>query len=73
MSKLKQKIEKLKFQKKLKKLYVLNQKNINKVNDNLIKIMADPELLLHAYEHIQVNKRFLTLETGCRNIINEFN
>ena len=34
-----------KFEQKLENLYILNQKDINKVNDNLIKIISDPELL----------------------------
>ena len=73
MSKLEQKIEKLEFKKKLEKLYILNQKNVNKINDNLIKIVADPGLLLHAYGSIQANKRSLTPRISSKDTINEFN
>jgi retron-type reverse transcriptase len=73
MSKLKQKIEKLELKKKLEKLYILNQKNINKINDNLIKIVADSELLLHAYGNIQANKGSLTPGTDPKDTADGFN
>ena len=73
MSKLKQKIEKLELERKLDKLYILNQKNINKINDNLIKIVADPELLLHAYGNIQANKGSLTSGTDPKDTADGFN
>lgn len=73
MSKLKQKIEKLELKKKLEKLYMLNQKNINKINDNLIKIVADSELLLHAYGNIQANKGSLTPGTDPKDTADGFN
>ena len=73
MSKLKQKIEKLELERKLEKLYILNQKNINKINDNLIKIVADPELLLHAYGNIQANKGSLTPGTDSKDTADGFN
>jgi RNA-directed DNA polymerase len=73
MSKLEQKIEKLKFKKKLEKLYILNQKNISKINDNLIKIVADPELLLYAYGNIQANKGSLTPGINPKDTVDGFN
>jgi retron-type reverse transcriptase len=73
MSKLEQKIEKLKLKKKLEKLYILNQKNMNKINDNLIKIVADSELLLHAYGNIQANKGSLTPGTDPKDTADGFN
>ena len=70
---MKQKIEKLELKKKLEKLYILNQKNINKINDNLIKIVADSELLLHAYGNIQANKGSLTPGTDPKDTADGFN
>ena len=63
----------LKFEQKLENLYILNQKDINKVNDNLIKIVADPELLLHAYGNIQGNKGSLTPGIDLKDTVDGFN
>jgi group II intron reverse transcriptase/maturase len=63
----------LKFEQKLENLYILNQKDINKVNDNLIKIVADPELLLHAYGNIQGNKGSLTPGVDLKDTVDGFN
>lgn len=63
----------LEFKQKLEKLYILNQKNINKVNDNLIKIVSDPELLLHAYSNIQTNKESLTPGVDPKDTVCGFN
>ena len=73
MFKLEQKIEKPEIQEKLYKLYILNQKDINKINDNLIKLVADPELLLYAYENIKSNKGSLTSGTDSKDTVDGFN
>lgn len=52
--------EKKLLENKLIKLYKLNLKNPKKVNDNLIKIVANHHLILMAYESIQGNKGSLT-------------
>lgn len=63
----------LKFKQKLENLYILNQKNINRVNDKLIKIVSDPELLLHAYSNIQGNKRSSTTGGDPKDTVDGFN
>lgn len=40
----------------LKKLYRLNRQNIKKTNNNLIKLVASPDLILSSYEKIKKNK-----------------
>lgn len=39
----------------LNTLYKLNKKNLNKKNDNLIKIISDPDVLSTAYENLKSN------------------
>ena len=41
---------------KLKKLFLLNKKNLRKINDNLFKILIDSDLIIQAYDKIQRNK-----------------
>lgn len=72
MSKLKQKIRKFEFKKNLEKLYILNKKNINKINDNLIKIVANFNLLLHVYNQIRATKKSLTPKTDPKDIVDGF-
>lgn len=45
---------------KLIKLFELNKTHINKINDNLIKIVADPKLIMSVYCKLKTNKRFMT-------------
>jgi group II intron reverse transcriptase/maturase len=45
---------------KLQKLYSLNKENPNKVNDNLMKFVANEELLFTAYEKLKANKGSMT-------------
>lgn len=44
----------------LQEIYRMNKEDIRKVNNNLIKIVADPEILLIAYEKIRKNKGAFT-------------
>lgn len=46
---------------KLDKLYKINKKNPEKINDNLIKLVADTENLYNAYENLKKNSGILTL------------
>lgn len=48
---------------KLDKIYELNKKNTKKINDNLIKLIADTENLYNAYENLKTNKGLLTKGT----------
>lgn len=48
---------------KLIKLFELNKKDINKINDNLMKIVADPKLIASVYRKLKTNKRFMTKGT----------
>ena len=45
-----------KIKKDLGKLFELNKKNIHKKNDNLIKFITNPALIVEAYDKIQKNK-----------------
>jgi len=47
----------------LKKIFELNQKNPNRINDNLIKLVADVELLQSAYNKLKSNKGSMTKGT----------
>ena len=47
----------------LKKLFELNQSNPNRINDNLIKLVADVELLQSAYNKLKSNKGSMTKGT----------
>jgi hypothetical protein len=49
-----------KIKEKLLKLYSLNKENPRKVNDNLIKLVADEELIFTAYEKLKTNKGSMT-------------
>lgn len=57
---------------KLIKLFELNKKYINKINDNLIKIVADPEFILSAYHKLKTNKRFMAKGTE-RDTVDDIN
>ena len=48
---------------KLQKLYLLNEKNPQKVNDNLMGLIADEELILTSYKKLRTDKRSMTLAT----------
>ncbi len=48
---------------KLQKLYLLNKKNFYKVNDNLMKLVADEELILISYKKLRTNKEPTTPDT----------
>lgn len=61
------------FEKKLQKLFQLNQQNPKKVNDNLIKILADPELILIAYGNLQTNRGSLTKGVDPNDTVYGFN
>jgi hypothetical protein len=50
---------------KLKKLFELNKSDLKKKNDNLIKIIADPQFIKSAYAKIRKNKSEVIL--GCYN------
>lgn len=58
---------------KLEKLYTINKKNPKKINDNLIKLVADKELILSAYEKVQLDKRAMTAGTDDKDIVEGFN
>lgn len=45
---------------KLQKLYLLNEENPDKVNDNLMKFVANEELIFTAYEKLRTNKGSMT-------------
>jgi group II intron reverse transcriptase/maturase len=45
---------------KLQKLYLLNQQNPCKINDNLMKLVANEELIFTAYEKLKANKGSMT-------------
>jgi len=47
----------------LKKLFELNQQNPNRINNNLIKLVADTELLQSAYDKLKKNKGSMTKGT----------
>lgn len=47
----------------LKKLFKLNQNNPNRINNNLIKLVADVELLQSAYNKLKSNKGSMTKGT----------
>lgn len=64
---------KKKFEKKLEKIYVLNKKNPKKKNNNLTKILLDPDLLFTVYESYQRNRRILIKGVHFKNTINYFN
>merc|ERR1712014_333577 len=49
---------------KLKQLYSFNKKNLNKVNNNLINIICDPDLLHTAYYKLKKNKGSMTVGTN---------
>ena len=57
---------------KLIKLYKLNLKNPKKVNNNLIKMVANHHLILIAYKNIQGNKRSLTKSVDEYNPVDRF-
>jgi group II intron reverse transcriptase/maturase len=48
---------------KLNKLWVLNQENPEKINDNLIKLTADIDMIWNAYQKIKKNKGSMTQGT----------
>lgn len=48
----KQKKEYSSVTKKLKKLFELNKKDLEKKNDNLIKIIVDPQFIKSTYDKI---------------------
>jgi group II intron reverse transcriptase/maturase len=58
---------------KLKKLYNLNKTNSERINDNLTKMVADPELLFHAYGKIQANIGALTVGVDPNDTADGFN
>jgi retron-type reverse transcriptase len=45
---------------KLQKLYLLNKENPKKINDNLMKLVANEELIFTAYEKLRTNKGSMT-------------
>jgi retron-type reverse transcriptase len=47
----------------LNKFYFKNKSNPEKLNDNLLKIVADPQLLLSAYHKLKANKGSMTMGT----------
>jgi retron-type reverse transcriptase len=49
---------------KLNQLYSFNKKDLNKVNNNLIKIICDPDLLHTAYYKLKKNKGSMTVGTN---------
>lgn len=61
------------LEQKLKKIFILNKKDPEKKNDNLIKIVANPVLLITAYENIQSNKGFFTKEIDPQDVVDGFN
>lgn len=58
---------------KIRKLMKLNQQNTKKTNDNLIKIIANPTLLITAYGNIQTNKGALSEGTDPSDTVDGFN
>jgi group II intron reverse transcriptase/maturase len=54
--KLKKLNEKVKIQRILRNLYELNSKDLNRKNDNLIKLIANEELILSSYNKLKKNK-----------------
>ena len=47
----------------LNKLYQLNKNNPNKINNNLISIVSDPEILASAYHKLKTNQGSMTTGT----------
>lgn len=54
------------------KLYKLNKKKPKKMNDNLIKLVADKELILSVSRKIQSNKGAMTVGVGEKDIVDGF-
>ena len=61
--------EKLKTKKILRKLFELNKKNLNKKNDNLNKILSNKNLIIIAYQNLQVSQKFI-LKKMQNNFVN---
>lgn len=70
---LKKKESKTKVETKLEKLYLLNKKDPKKVNDNLLKLVADQDLLLSAYGKIQANSGSMTIGVDEDDTVDGFN
>lgn len=70
---LKELTEKSKITKKIKKLYDLNKKDLERKNDNLLKIMCDDELILTAYGNLETNSGALSKGTDPNDTVDGFN
>ena len=58
---------------KLQKLFELNKEKQKKKNDNLIKILSNPQMIITAYGNIQANKKALTKGVDPKDTTDGFN